>query len=138
MPDAPFVMVSLATYERIDPAGLAAFSPTVIDGMLRGDLGFDGVVISDALGATAVASIAPATRAIDFLAGRRRHDHLEPDPRRRSRWPRRCRGRAPRPTTPSAIGSTTRRSTSCDAKEAAGLLPCVISTNEQRATPAAS
>jgi beta-N-acetylhexosaminidase len=63
----PFVMVSLATYERIDPMHLAAFSPTVIGGMLRGDLAFRGVVISDALGATAVASIAPAARAIDFL-----------------------------------------------------------------------
>jgi beta-N-acetylhexosaminidase len=64
----PFVMVALATYELIDPAHLAAFSRTVIDGMLRGDLGFDGVVISDDLGATAaVASIPPGTRAIDFL-----------------------------------------------------------------------
>jgi len=63
----PFVMVSLATYERIDPAHLAAFSRIVIGGMLRGDLGFRGVVMSDALGATAVTSIAPATRAIDFL-----------------------------------------------------------------------
>jgi beta-N-acetylhexosaminidase len=65
----PFVMVALATYELIDPAHLAAFSPTVIGGMLRGDLGFDGVVISDDLGATAaVASIPPGTRAIDFVA----------------------------------------------------------------------
>jgi beta-N-acetylhexosaminidase len=63
----PFVMVSLATYERIDPAHLAVFSPTVIDGMLKGDLRFGGVVISDALGATAVASIPPGTRAVDFL-----------------------------------------------------------------------
>jgi len=63
----PFVMVSLATYERIDPEHLAVFSPTVIDGMLRGDLGFRGVVMSDALGATAVAAIPPGTRAIDFL-----------------------------------------------------------------------
>jgi beta-N-acetylhexosaminidase len=64
----PFVMVALATYELIDPAHLAAFSPTVIDGMLRDDLGFGGVVISDDLGATAaVASIPPGTRAIDFL-----------------------------------------------------------------------
>ena len=31
--------------------------------MLRGDLGFHGVVISDALGATAVESIPPGTRA---------------------------------------------------------------------------
>lgn len=63
----PFVMVSLATYERIDPAHLAVFSPTLIGGVLRGDLGFRGVVISDSLGATAVKSIPPATRAIDFL-----------------------------------------------------------------------
>jgi beta-N-acetylhexosaminidase len=61
------VMVSLATYTKIDPDHIAAFSPTVIDGMLRGDLGFDGVVISDALGATAVQSIPPGTRAIDFI-----------------------------------------------------------------------
>ena len=63
----PFVMVSLATYTRIDPDHLAVFSPTIIGGMLRGDLGFDGVVISDALGATAVASIPAGTRAVDFL-----------------------------------------------------------------------
>jgi beta-N-acetylhexosaminidase len=63
----PFVMVSLATYTKIDPDHLAVFSPTVIGGMLRADLGFDGVVISDALGATAVQSIPPGTRAIDFL-----------------------------------------------------------------------
>ncbi len=64
----PFVMVSLATYERIDPDHLAVFSPTVIDGMLRHDLGFGGVVISDALGATAVDAIPAGTRAVDFIA----------------------------------------------------------------------
>src|SRR5450756_282320 len=49
----PLVMVALATYTRIDPAHLAAFSPVVIGGLLRGDLGFQGVVVSDDLGATA-------------------------------------------------------------------------------------
>jgi beta-N-acetylhexosaminidase len=63
-----FVMVSLATYQKIDPSHLAVFSPTIIDGILRGDLGFRGVVISDSLGATAVKSIPPGTRAIDFVA----------------------------------------------------------------------
>ena len=61
-------MVSLATYEAIDPDHLAVFSPAIIGGMLRRDLEFGGVVISDALGATAVASVPPAIRAIDFLA----------------------------------------------------------------------
>jgi beta-N-acetylhexosaminidase len=64
----PFVMVSLATYTKIDPDHLAVFSPTIIKGMLRGDLRFQGVVVSDSLGAAAVAKIPPATRATDFIA----------------------------------------------------------------------
>ncbi|MFD8811211.1 glycoside hydrolase family 3 N-terminal domain-containing protein [Streptomyces sp. NPDC059627] len=65
---ARFVMVSLATYTRIDPAHQAAFSPTVIDGMLRKDLGFDGVVVSDDLGnAAAVQAVPPGQRALAFL-----------------------------------------------------------------------
>jgi beta-N-acetylhexosaminidase len=64
---ADLVMVALATYTRIDPDHLAAFSPTVMQ-LLRGPLGFGGPIVSDDLGATAaVASIPPATRAIDFL-----------------------------------------------------------------------
>jgi beta-N-acetylhexosaminidase len=64
----PFVMVALATYTRIDPVHLAAFSPVVIGGMLRGDLGFRGVVMSDDLGATAaVASVPPGQRALEFM-----------------------------------------------------------------------
>ena len=64
----PFVMVSLATYERIDPDHLAVFSPTIIDGILRKGMGFRGVVTSDALGATAVASIPAGTRAVNFIS----------------------------------------------------------------------
>jgi len=64
----PMVMVALAKYQKIDPADLAVFSPTVIQQMLRTSLGFAGVVVSDDLGATvAVADIAPADRAINFL-----------------------------------------------------------------------
>jgi beta-N-acetylhexosaminidase len=63
----PFVMVSLATYERIDPKHLAVFSPTVIRTLLHDKLGFRGVVASDSLGATAVSAIPAATRALDFL-----------------------------------------------------------------------
>ncbi len=64
----PMVMVALAKYQKIDPAELAVFSPTVMRQMLRTSLGFTGVVVSDDLGATvAVANIAPADRAINFL-----------------------------------------------------------------------
>ena len=59
-------MVALATYTKIDPAHLAAFSPTVI-GILRNQLGFKGVIASDSLTAAAVAAIPAGQRAIDFL-----------------------------------------------------------------------
>src|SRR5438105_6420530 len=49
----PFVMVALATYQRIDPNDLAAFSTTVMRRLLRDSLSFTGVVVSDDLGATA-------------------------------------------------------------------------------------
>lgn len=66
---APFVMVSSATYTKIDPRHLAAFSPTVIDHLLRSRFGFKGVVISDDLGnAVAVRSFSPAQRAVNFVA----------------------------------------------------------------------
>jgi beta-N-acetylhexosaminidase len=63
----PFAMVSLATYDRIDPDHLAAFSTTVIGTVLRRDLGFRGVVMSDSLTADAVSDIPPGQRAIDFI-----------------------------------------------------------------------
>ncbi|MEU5592816.1 glycoside hydrolase family 3 N-terminal domain-containing protein [Streptomyces sp. NPDC020298] len=66
---APFVMVSLATYSRIDPKHQAVFSSTVIQGLLRKTLGFKGVVISDDLGnAVAVKAVSPANRAVNFLS----------------------------------------------------------------------
>jgi beta-N-acetylhexosaminidase len=65
----PFVMVALATYQKIDPTTLSVFSPVVMRALLRDSLGFTGVVVSDDLGATAaVANVAPADRAINFLA----------------------------------------------------------------------
>jgi len=63
----PYVMVAEATYTKIDPAHLAVFSP-VIMGLLRSELGFNGVILSDDLGvAAAVASIPAGQRALDFL-----------------------------------------------------------------------
>lgn len=64
----PFVMVALATYTRIDPHHLAAFSSRVITGLLRQGMGFQGVIVSDDLGAAAaVAALPAADRAIGFL-----------------------------------------------------------------------
>jgi beta-N-acetylhexosaminidase len=64
---APFVMVALATYTRIDPDHQAVFSPTVI-GLLRDGMHFDGVIVSDEIGdAEAVQSIPAGIRAVDFI-----------------------------------------------------------------------
>lgn len=46
----PMVMISSATYTNIDPDHQGVFSTVILHDMLRGDLGFDGVAISDDLG----------------------------------------------------------------------------------------
>jgi beta-N-acetylhexosaminidase len=61
------VMVSLARYTKIDAANRAVFSPTVLQDMLRGDLGYSGVIVSDSMAAAAVNDLAPADRALQFL-----------------------------------------------------------------------
>jgi len=61
-------MMSTAYYVRIDPSRPAAFSPTVIGRLLRGDLYFQGVVISDDLGSARQVAWSPAQRALNFLA----------------------------------------------------------------------
>ena len=66
--DAGFVMVSHATYTQIDPNHRAVFSPTVLQGMLRGDLGFTGVIMSDSMYAVAVRDLSPGERAVRFVA----------------------------------------------------------------------
>jgi beta-N-acetylhexosaminidase len=66
---APLVMMSTATYRGLDPNFPAAFSRTIITGMLRGDLRFTGVVISDDLGAAAqVQTWSPGQRAVGFVS----------------------------------------------------------------------
>ncbi len=63
------VMVSSAIYDRIDGSQPALFSSTVIGGLLRGRLGFTGVVMSDDVGgAVALQAWTPAQRATKFVA----------------------------------------------------------------------
>jgi len=64
---APFVMISEAIYTQIDPDHRAVFSHTVITRLLRNTLGFEGVVVSDSLGAASVQGSTAAERAIKFL-----------------------------------------------------------------------
>ena len=61
------IMVSTVTYARIDAKHPAVFSRAVI-GLIRDKLGFDGVVISDDLGAArSVAGVSAKRRGIDFV-----------------------------------------------------------------------
>ena len=66
---AQFVMMSTAYYAKLDPGNPAAFSPAIINQLLRGDLRFRGVVVSDDLGAARqVSAWSPAQRALLFIA----------------------------------------------------------------------
>jgi beta-N-acetylhexosaminidase len=62
------VMVSLASYPKLDQQAIAAFSSAVINGLLRGQLGFAGMVVSDDLGqAVAVRDVPVGQRAVKFI-----------------------------------------------------------------------
>ena len=66
---APLVMISSARYPGLDPDNQAMFSKAVITGLLRESMGFDGVVITDDVGAAkAVAAVPVGQRATRFIA----------------------------------------------------------------------
>lgn len=65
---ADSVMVSLATYTKLDPNNQAVFSKAIVNDLLRGTLQWQGVVVSDDLGAAAAVSAVPAAeRGVKFL-----------------------------------------------------------------------
>ncbi|UVY83717.1 glycoside hydrolase family 3 protein [Brachybacterium sp. NBEC-018] len=66
---ADAVMLASAVYPRIDPDNAAMFSSAVVTDLLRGSLGFDGLVVTDDIGAAkAVADVPVAERATRLLA----------------------------------------------------------------------
>ena len=63
------VMISSATYAKIDGSSIAAFSKPIVTTLLRERLGYTGLVMSDDLGAAASASSLPTgERAVRFVA----------------------------------------------------------------------
>ncbi|HEX2412961.1 MAG TPA: glycoside hydrolase family 3 N-terminal domain-containing protein [Solirubrobacteraceae bacterium] len=58
-----FVMVSHATYPALDGEYIASQSPAIVDGLLRDELGYDGVVMTDSLEAAAVQAVADVEEA---------------------------------------------------------------------------
>ena len=64
---AGLVMVGSARYSRLDPGIPAMFSEPIVTDLLRGDLGYDGVVITDDVNAAAVRSTPAPQRAVKVL-----------------------------------------------------------------------
>jgi beta-N-acetylhexosaminidase len=63
------VMVGSAIYSKLDPGTNAAFSKPIVTDLLRGRLGYSGVVITDDVGAAkAVAAVPVGARATRFVA----------------------------------------------------------------------
>jgi beta-N-acetylhexosaminidase len=63
----PVVMVSTAIYPRIDRTTVGAFSHLIVTTMLRHQLGFNGVIVSDSLTAVSVRNFSYGTRAVRAL-----------------------------------------------------------------------
>ncbi|MFT8704061.1 glycoside hydrolase family 3 N-terminal domain-containing protein [Bifidobacterium aquikefiricola] len=62
-----FVMMSLATYSKIDPNNPAAFSPTIMQGHLRDEEHFEGIIVSDSLSAQALSGIPVGELGVRFI-----------------------------------------------------------------------
>jgi len=64
----PWLMISNAYYPKIDPTNLAPFSSVIVHDMVRGDLGFTGVIVSDDIcDAVQVSGVPVAQRGVDFI-----------------------------------------------------------------------
>ena len=62
------VMISSASYPRLDAEQIAAFSAPIITGLLRNTMHFKGLVVSDDLGAAvAVSKVGIGARAVRFV-----------------------------------------------------------------------
>lgn len=65
--DAPMAMTAHVTYTALDPDRCASLSPIVIGGTIRGDIGFDGLLMADDLSMKALGG-SFAERARDVIA----------------------------------------------------------------------
>jgi beta-N-acetylhexosaminidase len=65
--DPAMVMMSLATYQAIDPSNPAVFSSALITDYLRGKVGFQGVVTSDSMSAAALGGFEPSDLGVRLV-----------------------------------------------------------------------
>ena len=67
--DAPMAMTAHIVYEAWDEQHCATLSPGIIDDVIRGDIGFDGLLMSDDLDMKALAGPVPQRGAAALQAG---------------------------------------------------------------------
>ncbi len=92
--ETEFVMVGHASYPALDEENIASQSPAIVDGLLRRELGFEGVAMTDSLEAGAVQAVADVEEAavasvragIDMILTTGRGSYTPRLPRRC--WPR--------------------------------------------------
>ena len=65
--DLPWMMTAHIVYEALDPAHPATLSPAVIGSVIRGQIGFEGVLVTDDLAMNALSGM-PADLAVQALA----------------------------------------------------------------------
>ena len=63
--DVPLVMLSHARYPALDPTHIASQSPQIVTDLLREELGFGGVVVTDSIEAQAVLDRSGVGRAAE-------------------------------------------------------------------------
>ena len=59
------MMLSHARYPELDPNHIASQSPTIVAGLLREEMGFDGVILTDSIEAQAVLDRSGVGRAAE-------------------------------------------------------------------------
>ncbi len=65
----PWLMISNASYTKIDATVVAPFSSVIVTDMVRGDLGFKGIIVSDDIcDAVQVSGVPVAQRGVEFIA----------------------------------------------------------------------
>ena len=63
--DVPLVMLSHARYPDLDQDRITSQSPAIVTGLLRRELGFDGVIVTDSIEAQAVLDRSGVARAAE-------------------------------------------------------------------------
>jgi beta-N-acetylhexosaminidase len=64
--EAPLVMLSHALYPEVDPDRIASQSPEIVTGLLRDELGYEGVIVTDSMEAQAVLDRSGVARAAEL------------------------------------------------------------------------